>query len=68
MIQTLARTINFGSVPFRTGTIADSTSDRYTLSTTGAFLTLGAPSQHTFTINDLVGRLTLAFDAVAFCN
>jgi len=65
--RTLARSIRFGRVTLGTGAIAHTTGNRYAFGTTRAFLTLRAPSQHAFTIDDLVRRLTLTLDAIAFC-
>ena len=66
LVYIFAGSIGFGRVSFGTGAIADTAGNRYALGTARTLLALRASSQHAFTIDDLVRRLTLAFDAVAF--
>lgn len=63
---TFARTIGLGAVALWTSAVADTSGDGDALGATRALFALGAVSQNTFAVNDLVGRLTLTFDAVAF--
>lgn len=67
MIRTFARAIGLSRVTLGTGTIADTTGDRYALGAAWTLLALRAAGQHAFAIDDLVRRLALALDAVAFC-
>lgn len=65
-IYIFARAIGLGRVSLGTGAIADTTGNRYAFGTTWTLFTLRASGQHAFTVDDLVRRLTLTFDAVAF--
>ena len=66
LVYVLARTVDLGGVALGASTVAHSTGYRYALSTAGTLFSLRTASQHAFPIHDLVGRLTLALDAVAF--
>lgn len=67
LARTFARTVSLGSISFGTSTVADTTGNSDAFCTTGTLLALGTSSQHAFTIDDLVRRLTLALDAIALC-
>lgn len=66
LIYIFTGAVGLGRVPLRTGAITDTTGNRYTLGTTRTLLALRASGQHAFTIDNLVRRLTLTFDAVTF--
>lgn len=66
LIYIFTGTIGLGCISLRAGAITDTTGNRYALGTTWTLFALRASGQHAFTVDNLIRRLTLTFDAITF--